>query len=272
VVSKLTGIPYGFTAHGGYDLTKGPIDTESLTLKCRDAAFVRCVSDYGRRLIASMTGVDDSRFRVIRCGVDTRTFAPRTSNDAGPREAQTILTVAGLVEPKGIGYLLDALADPSLKESGVRPVVVGDGPMRAQLEATARRLGVPALFVGRVGAGDVLRYYRDADLFVLPCVTARDGHHDGIPVALMEAMACGVPVISTRLSGIPELVEDGKGGILVAEKDPRGLCTAITRLLADGEARRRFSVEGRKKVIAGFEIRDVARQLMDLFRACSRGG
>jgi colanic acid/amylovoran biosynthesis glycosyltransferase len=270
-VSKLTGIPYGFTVHGGYDLTKGPIDTKSLTVKCRDAAFVRCVSEYGRRRIASMTGIDDSRFCVIHCGVDTRFFAPRPSDEVRPRGPKTILTVGGLVEPKGIGYLLDALADAPLKESGVRLIVVGDGPLRAELEARAQRLGVAADFTGRVGGDNVLRYYHDADLFVLPCMTARDGHHDGIPVALMEAMACGVPVISTRLSGIPELVEEGKSGVLVAEKDTGELSAAIGRLLADGEMQRRFSVEGRKKVIAAFEIRDVARQLMELFRACSRG-
>ncbi len=264
-VSRLTGIPYGFTAHGGYDLTKGVIDREFLTVKCRDAAFVRCVSDYGRHRLISLTGLDDARFRVIHCGVDTRYYAPRGSERSATPKEKTILTVAGLVEPKGIIYLLHALADASLKESGVRLIIIGDGPLRRALEEAALRLGVPALFMGQVGNDEVRRYYHDADLFVLPCVTARDGHHDGIPVALMEAMACGVPVISTKLSGIPELVEDGRSGILVAQKDPRGLAAAIKRLLADSDTRRRFSAEAREKVVGQFEIRDVARQLMEMF-------
>jgi glycosyltransferase involved in cell wall biosynthesis len=270
-VSRLTGIPYGFTAHGGYDLTKGPIDRDFLTVKCRDAAFVRCVSDYGRRRLISMTGIDDARFRVIHCGVDTRYFAPRESPEKRTRKEKTILTVAGLVEPKGIIYLLHALADTSLKESGVRSIIVGDGPLRRELQEAARRLGAPAVFVGPVGSDEVRRYYHEADLFVLPCVTGQDGHHDGVPVALMEAMACGVPVISTRLSGIPELVEDNKSGTLVAEKDPRELAAAVKRLLTDADARRRFSMEGRKKVVTQFEIRDVARRLMELLWACSKG-
>ncbi len=263
--SRLTGIPYGFTAHGGYDFTKSPIDRDFLALKCRDAAFVRCVSDYGRRRLIAMTGVDEARFRVIHCGVDTRYFTPRASDGIGARKEKTILTVAGLVEPKGIMYLLHALTDVTLKESGIRLVIVGDGPLRRELEETAGRLGVPAVFLGSVDNDKVRRYYHDADLFVLPCVTGQDGHHDGIPVALMEAMACGVPVISTRLSGIPELVEDGKSGILVPEKDARGLSGAIERLSADGDMRRRFSLEGRKKVVNEFEIRDVARRLMEIF-------
>jgi colanic acid/amylovoran biosynthesis glycosyltransferase len=218
-----------------------------------------------------MTGIDDERFRVIHCGVDTRYFAPRESPEKRTRKEKTILTVAGLVEPKGIIYLLHALADTSLKESGVRSIIVGDGPLRRELQEAARRLGAPAVFVGPVGSDEVRRYYHEADLFVLPCVTGQDGHHDGVPVALMEAMACGVPVISTRLSGIPELVEDNKSGTLVAEKDPRELAAAVKRLLTDADMRRRFSMEGRKKVVTQFEIRDVARRLMELLWACSKG-
>lgn len=271
-VSKLTGVPYGFTAHGGYDLTKGPIDRAFLAVTCRDAAFVRCVSDYGRRLLVSMTGRDQARYEVIHCGVDARYFAPRPAEREPARPAGTILTVAGLVEPKGIVYLLRALAEPPLKESGARAVIVGNGPLRADLEREAGRLGVPALFTGPATTDEVRNYYHDADLFVLPCVTGADGHHDGIPVALMEAMACGVPVISTRLSGIPELVEDGACGILVPQKDPRALSGAIGALLTDSDMRRRFSVEGRKKVQAQFEIRDVARRLMELFWSSRAGG
>jgi colanic acid/amylovoran biosynthesis glycosyltransferase len=271
-VSRLTGIPYGFTAHGGYDLTKEPIDRGFLAVTCRDAAFVRCVSGYGRRRLISMTGIDDARITVIHCGVDTRYFAPRASGESEMRKTRTILTVAGLVEPKGIVYLFRALAEPPLRGSEIRPVIVGGGPLREDLEREAGRLGIPAVFAGPVGNDEVKRYYHDADLFVLPCVTGQDGHHDGIPVVLMEAMACGVPVISTRLSGIPELVEDGKSGLLVPEKDPRALSGAIAGLLADADMRRRFSDEGRKKVVAEFDIRDVARRLMELFRISGIAG
>jgi len=268
--SQLTGIPYGFSAHA-YDLFKEPIDRKSLARKCADAAFVRCISDYNRRYLVRTAGADESKLHVVHCGVDTRRFVPDRTAANGQPHKETILTLGNLIPQKGTWDLLEALSAPTLKQKGYRIVIAGDGPLKGELMRQASSLGVEAQFLGAVDNREVLRLYREADLFVLPCATGRDGHHDGIPVVLMEAMACGVPVISTRLSGIPELIEDGKSGILVPEKDPRGLSGAIGRLSDDADMRRRFSVEGRKKVVNEFEIRDIAQQLFDLFSSCAAG-
>jgi colanic acid/amylovoran biosynthesis glycosyltransferase len=268
-VSRLTGVPYGFSAHA-YDLFKEPIDREFLTRKCADAAFVRCISDYNRRYLIQTTGVDESTFHVIHCGIDTRRFS---LNRPGPEKRsgkEMIVTVGNLVDQKGIRYLIEALSDPALKDRGCRAVIVGDGPLRQRLARQASSLGVRAEFTGAVDNSRIMRFYREADVFVLPSVTCDDGHRDGIPVVLMEAMACGVPVISTTLSGIPELVEDGKSGILVPEKDSRALSGAIAGLLDNADMRRRFSAEGRAKVVDEFEIRDVAAKLVDLFASTGR--
>lgn len=262
--SRLTGIPYGFSAHA-YDLFKEPIDRGFLTQKCADAAFVRCISDYNRRYLIQTTGVDETKFHVIHCGIDTRRFAVDGKGPGVYPRKKTIVTMGNLVEQKGIRYLIEALSDPALKREGYRAIIVGDGPLREDLTAQALSLGVEAEFTGAVDNSEIMRFYREADLFVLPSVICPDGHRDGIPVVLMEAMACGVPVVSTRLSGIPELVEDGVSGALVPEKDARSLSGAIGALLADADMRLRFSAEGRKKVVKDFEIRDVARQLMALF-------
>jgi colanic acid/amylovoran biosynthesis glycosyltransferase len=120
-------------------------------------------------------------------------------------------------------------------------------------------------FLGNISNDGVDYYYDLATVFVLPCVKAPDGDMDGIPVALMEAMASGIPVVSTNISGIPELIEDGKSGILVPEKDPRGLAEAIKAILSDVDMRKKFAVEGRKKVVSDFNIRDVAEKLNQLF-------
>jgi colanic acid/amylovoran biosynthesis glycosyltransferase len=269
-VSRLTGVPYGFSAHA-YDLFKEPVDRGFLTKKCADAAFVRCISEYNRRFLIETTGVDESRFHVIHCGVDTDYFAPPASRREEPPRTKTILTVANLVEQKGIGYLLDALDDPGFRKIGYRLLVIGDGPLRGELVARARRLGLPVELLGPVENSEIRRHYQRADLFVLPCVTLSDGHRDGIPVVLMEAMACGVPVISTDVSGIPELVEDGRCGILVPERDARALGGAIRRLLSDDGLARTFSIEGRRRVIERFEIRDTAERLRALFGSCARG-
>jgi glycosyltransferase involved in cell wall biosynthesis len=119
--------------------------------------------------------------------------------------------------------------------------------------------------LGDVPNRDIDAYYRRAEAFVLPCITAPDGHHDGIPVVMMEAMASGVPVISSRISGIPELVEDGVNGILLPEKNAKAVADAIKTLLADREMRSRFSAEARRKVVEKFEIKKVAARLVELF-------
>jgi colanic acid/amylovoran biosynthesis glycosyltransferase len=269
--SRLTGIPYGFSAHA-YDLFKEPVDRPFLAKKCADAAFVRCISEYNRRHLIKTAGADESRLFVIHCGIDTGRFAADRPKPGGRPRKQTIMTMGNLVEQKGITYLIEALSDPAIKEKGYHTVVIGDGPLKEGLMRQASSLGVEAEFVGAVDNREVMRFYREADVFVLPSVTCTDGHMDGIPVVLMEAMACGVPVISTRLSGIPELVEDGKSGILVPEKDARGLAGAIERLLSNTDMARRFSEQGRKKVVAEFDIRDVARRLMEMFSKCTAGG
>jgi len=269
--SRLTGIPYGFSAHA-YDLFKEPVDRRFLTLKCAEAAFVRCISEYNRRYLMETTGVDEAKFHVIHCGIDTRRFvADRPGQQRRPGR-KMILTMGNLVEQKGIRYLIEALSDPTLKEKDFRTVIVGGGPLKEELVGQAASLGVEAEFTGAVDNRRIMRFYQEADLFVMPSVTCADGHKDGIPVVLMEAMACGVPVISTTLSGIPELVDNGTSGILVPEKDPRALSRAIARVLDDAAMTRKFSVEGRKKVVDQFEIRDVARQLMDLFEGCRNTG
>ncbi|MBN1573276.1 MAG: glycosyltransferase family 4 protein [Deltaproteobacteria bacterium] len=264
VVSELTGIPFAFTGHG-YDLYREPIDWGFQAEKCRRAAFVRCISEFNRRHLMGKTGLDGGNFHVVPCGVDTERFRPDGGADSTPDGDRIILTVAALVPPKGIPFLLKACSSDKVKRLNRKLVIVGDGPMRDLLTREASRLNIDVEFAGEVKNSEIMEYYRRADLFVLPCITAPDGHHDGIPVAMMEAMAAGVPVISTNISGIPELVDNEKSGILVGEKDTKALAEAIERLLTDGDLRRRFSVEGRKRVVEKFNIVDVAGRLKNLF-------
>jgi len=264
IVSELTGIPFAFTGHG-YDLYREPIDWGFQAEKCRRAAFVRCISEFGRRHLLDKTGVDGHNFFVIPCGVDTERFRPNDEKVSNSSEDGIILTVASLVPPKGIPFLLKAFSDPEIKRLGKKLVIAGDGPMRDELMKEASRLRVDVEFLGNVQNSGIEKYYRKAEVFVLPCVTAPDGHHDGLPVVMMEAMASGVPVISSNISGIPELVEDGKNGILTPEKDVGAIANAIKTLAGDNDLRKRFSVEGRKKVIEEFNINDVAKRLKELF-------
>jgi len=264
IASNDTRIPFGFTAHA-YDIYREPIDWGLMREKCRAAAFVRCISEFNKHHLMRKTGVEKERFVVIPCGVDTERFRPAEGRRKKPHEKRTILTAGGLVPPKGIPRLLEAMRDPRIKELGCRLVVAGDGPERVGLERLAAKLDIDAAFLGGVANESMPPIYHEADLFVIPCVTAPDGHHDGIPVALMEAMASGIPVVSSRISGIPELIENETNGLLTPEDSIRPLVDAMLRLLTDGDLSFRLARAGRKRVLDRFDIRDVAGRLEDLF-------
>lgn len=259
-----TGIPFGFTAHA-YDIYKEPIDWELMKEKCRAASFVRCISEFNKNHLIQKTGVEEGRFVVIPCGVDTERFHPDEETRENTHGGKTILTAGGLVPPKGIPRLLEAMADPRLRQIGCRLVIAGDGPERSGLERQATKLDINVTFLGGVDNESMPRLYREADMFVIPCVTATDGHHDGIPVALMEAMASGTPVVSSNISGIPELIEDDVSGLLTPEDSIEPLVEAILRVLTDEALSVRLARAGRERVHDRFDIRDVARRLHDLF-------
>jgi glycosyltransferase involved in cell wall biosynthesis len=144
--------------------------------------------------------------------------------------------------------------------------LVGDGPLRASLEAQSRRLGLEGnvRFAGAKTHEEIPGQLAEADLFVLACVIA-GLDQDGIPVALMEAMGAGVPVVSTRVSGIPELVEDGVSGLVVEPGDRSGLAAAIGKVLDDAELRQRLSRQGRRRVLEAFDLARNAGEMGALF-------
>jgi glycosyltransferase involved in cell wall biosynthesis len=255
-VQRLAGIPYSFTGHA-HDLY---VDRAMLRDKVRDAAFVVTISEFNRRLLADVCGAETARkVHVIRCGVDLGEFAP------APRRvpaAPTFACVASLQEYKGHAVLLEALA--LLRGRGVqaRAVLVGDGPLRPQLDAQIARLGLrgAVALLGALPHEEIPGILAGATGMVLPSVRQSDGQMEGIPVALMEAMAAGVPVVSTRLSGIPELVRDGEGGLLVPERDPAALADAMARLASDPALVARLGAGARRIVERDFDrARNVAR-------------
>jgi glycosyltransferase involved in cell wall biosynthesis len=243
-VRALTGIPYSFTAHA-HDLY---VDRAMLREKVRDAAFVVTISEFNRRLLEEVCG-DDARGKVhvIRCGVDLREYAPGARR---PVAVPTFLCVASLRPYKGHAVLLDAVALLRARGVAVQVVLVGDGPLRGELEVRIARLGIADAVAlrGALPHEEIPALLAGATAVVLPSVTQSDGQMEGIPVALMEAMAAGVPVVSTRLSGIPELVRDGEGGLLVPERDPEALAGAMARIAAEPALAARLG-EGARRIV-----------------------
>ncbi len=261
VIRRLTGIPYSFTAHGS-DLH---VDRTMLGQKVEDAAFVVAISEYNRRMIVDACGPERStdHVHVIHCGVDTNVFVPRAAPD---RDADVLrlVSVGTLHEVKGQRFLLEACAELRRRGVEVRCVLVGDGPDREMLESLRQELELDSnvTLVGRRTREEIAEYVADADMLVAPSVPTKGGKREGIPVVLMEAMSAGLPVVSSRVSGIPELVNDEVNGLLTEPFESGQLADALERLAHDPQLRVRLGEAARQTVLSGFDVAANALELL----------
>lgn len=268
LAAERAGIPWSLTLHR-WDITENNL----LARKIRSASFVRTISAHGAAEVRRI--VPGSAVEVIHMGVELAALdgvatAPRRE----PGSALRLLAVGQLIPVKGHCVLLDALAavvaDPAQPE--VTLDVAGDGPLRATLEARARRLGLErrVRFLGWVPHASLLQRLqaRSWDALVHPSIDV-DGQHEGIPVALMEAMAAGIPVVATRTGGVSELV-DGASGLSVGQS-PDELAGAIRRLAGDPGLAEELGLRGRERVLAEFEVGRVAATLLQRILAASAG-
>ncbi len=250
------GVPFSFTGHANDLFERRAL----LKRKLRRAAFVACISRWHRDFYrdAGGPGLVDCRLPVIRCGVEV---APDSVEiDAGPEIPAAgrpfrVVTVCRLVEKKGVDVLLQGL---SLLPADLpwRLTVAGDGPLRGELEELAVNLGVNGRvrWLGSVANGRVAELLADADVFALICRTDARGDRDGIPVALMEAMAAGVAVLAGELPAVRELVADGETGRLVDGTDPAAVAGALEGLARDVPQRRALAEAGRRRVGREFSL------------------
>jgi len=268
IVHRLTGIPYSFTAHGS-DLH---VDRRMLREKVTDAAFVVAISNYNRQVILEECGhAFADKIRVIHSGIETEFFRPaeRAARSAGPFR---IVSVGTLHEVKGQTYLIEACRLLAAEGIDVVCELVGDGPDRAALarQIAAAGLGDRVALAGPRSREDVAASLAAADVVATPSVPTKAGKREGIPVVLMEALACGVPVVATAISGIPELVEHERTGLLVPPRDADALARALRRLHDDEALGRKLGVAGREKVLREFDARVNSARLAHEIAAVAR--
>ncbi len=251
---------WSLTVHGPVEF----FDVTSLRIaeKIRSARFATAISDFGRsQLMAQVSDDHWSQISVVHCGVDPDVFVPADAPDRDPGEL-TVLCVGRLTPHKGQAILLEALAKLRRQGLGVTVVFVGDGPDRASLERLTRStgLGEHVTFTGAVGQDHIREWFRTADVFCLPSFA------EGVPVVLMEAMAMQLPVVTTHIAGIRELVDDGVNGLLVPPGRSDLLADAIASLADDPQRRQEMGLRGREKVRAEYDVRRAGTQLAGIFR------
>jgi glycosyltransferase involved in cell wall biosynthesis/peptidoglycan/xylan/chitin deacetylase (PgdA/CDA1 family) len=265
IVHRLTGIPFSFTAHGS-DLH---VDRRMLDTKVAAARFAVTISDFNREVIVRECGEHvRPKVHVVHCGVDPDTFAPRSAEGRAGRSFR-IVCVASFEEVKGHRYLVEACR--LLCEQGVdlECHLIGEGPLRRDVERRAAAAGLDraVVFHGGLPRPAVAQLLSGADAAVLASHPTPGGKREGIPVALMEAMASGLPVVATAISGIPELVESGVSGFLVPSGDAAALGAALGRLAGDPELRAQMGRAGRARVVRDFNLWRNTEGLVRLFAA-----
>ncbi len=223
IASHFGRITFSLSVHGPDEFYD--VERNNLREKIRGASFIRCIGFFCRSQLMRLSPQDQWRkFHVVRCGLYKDEFVPRR---AAPSASRSILCVGRLCPSKGQAVFIDAARNLTAKGLDFQIVLLGGGEdlekMRGLVQAEG--LGDRILVEGPVERSRILEELARAVVFVLPSFA------EGIPAVLMEAMAAGVPVVSTRIAGIPELIENGKEGFLVPASDVEGLCSVLEAFL-----------------------------------------
>ncbi|HSP44457.1 MAG TPA: glycosyltransferase family 4 protein [Chthoniobacterales bacterium] len=255
-------IPYSFTAHAN-DIFVPRDFVVSLAKLIEKAAAVVTVSDYAVRDLQERFPRSAATVHRVYNGVNLARFSPTDFRSPKP----AIVSIGRLIAKKGFSDLINACALLRSRGHAFVCSIIGEGPLEGSLRAQIAANGLEELveLTGPQTQAQIAQRLAHATLFVLACTREADGSMDNLPTVIMEAMAAGLPVISTPLGGIPEMIETGVSGELVPERDPASLCNAIEGLVIDREKARTLGRRGREIAREKFSIETSARQLQRLF-------
>jgi colanic acid/amylovoran biosynthesis glycosyltransferase len=263
MLSKLLDVKFSFTAHA-QDIF---LNKQQIIKKIEIASFVLTCTRYNEQYLKQLTGnkFDDKIYHVYH-GIDVNEYAVRKKTCKDDNVIR-VLSVARLIEKKGIIYLLKAIKILTEQEINVACTIVGEGPLKKELACFVDKAGIGCYvnFSGVKSRNDVLTEMSGADIFVLSSIVAANGDIDGLPNVLLEAINTGVPVISTSVSAITELIEHEITGIIVPEKDEQAIAGAILTLARDRTLYQFITARARKRVINHFDIGASTQKLIHLF-------
>ena len=265
-LKEISGIPFSVTAHG-QDFMKDLGNDHLLREICAAAEFVAAETDYSRDLLRQRCPESAAKIHRVYNGMDLTRF-PVTNEEISINQVPRIISIGRLVAFKGFEYLIDAYADLARRGLEFTCEIIGDGPLRGDLEARIRNLKLSdrVHLLGSLSQEAVLQKLKAADIFALASVTDTQGASDVFPTVIIEAMAAARPVVSTRLAGIPESVVDGETGLLVSPEDTMALAEALGRLIQDAKLRLHYGRAGRARIEQHFRIEHTVGPLIELLQ------
>lgn len=259
--SMISGIPFTFTSHANDIFERGILLKEKVS-RSKNAITI---SEFNLRFLTEQK-VDAKKIKIVRCGINNEEYKFRQKASLG--RVPVIGTLGRLVEKKGVDVLVLALSQLNKKGISFQLEIAGDGPLTENLKNLVKNenLEGKVIFKGSLSHDKVYDWLKNLDVFVLACKKDSNGDQDGIPVVLMEAMAVGVPVISTEISGIPELISDGKSGFLAKPNDVSSLEAKIETLLALKTVES-ITQEAKARVVSEFDKKINTERLINIFTA-----
>jgi colanic acid/amylovoran biosynthesis glycosyltransferase len=261
-IERFFGLPFSFTAHAN-DVFAPRDFVVSLAKLFDSAAAVVTVSDFAVRQLQERFPGSAAKIQRVYNGVDLSQFRPADFSSSVP----VIVSIGRLIEKKGFSDLIDVCGLLRARGRAFECRIIGEGPLEKRLRAQicAADLGTFVRLMGPQSQKEIATQLAGATIFALPCTREADGGMDNLPTVIMEAMAAGLPVISTPLAGVPEMVEPGVSGELVPERNPAALVTAIEALLDHPHRMRRLGARGREIAGTKFAIQESVRQLREVF-------
>ncbi|RYD69055.1 MAG: colanic acid biosynthesis glycosyltransferase WcaL [Verrucomicrobiaceae bacterium] len=252
---------YSFTGHANDIFCPGDFPV-SLAELIQESKFVVTETDFARKWLEErFEAARGKAFRVFN-GIALEGFLPREPADSQPR----IVSVGRYVEKKGFADLISACGILRQRIPDFEWLIVGGGPLEAELQAQIdrERLGFQVKLLGARPQEEVRKLLAVATVFVLACAPEADGGSDNLPTVVMEAMAAGVPAVSTNLAGVPEMIDDGRSGLLANPKDPESLAAALHQMLTDRATAEQMAEQGRRTAEERFAIAATTRELKHL--------
>ncbi len=263
LMSKKLSLPFTFTVHA-FDIFINP-NMKALKRRINNSLQTIAISKLNKNYLENLTDIR-KKIKVIHACPNLDRINKTKKNKKSSKGKFNLISVARLVEKKGIKYAILALKE-LIPKYNLNYLIIGKGPLKKELAALIRKLKLEKniKLIEALTNRELLEKIKESDVFLLPCIKAKNKDVDGIPVALMEAMALEKPIVSTIISGIPELVENKKNGFLVEPKNIKQLTTTIKNLLEDKKLRMKIGKNAKKKIEKEFNIHKEVNKLLKIW-------